>query len=204
MHTSTRADRNFLAVWTVVTTISWPIAVFVSIFVALVIGMAVAASYGQVIISPDPAPSTIVEIPFITQLLTVMFVGACMGTPLGILQWLVLQRKFSISPEWIILTILGTTIAYTISMVTKMDINLFYGMLFGLSLGVAQGIAFRPFTRFVMYWIIANTIAWTTSFAVLSGSRFEMIFILPGIIVGLVSGLVLIWYARHPMQKASE
>jgi hypothetical protein len=85
-----------------VTTIGWSIAVFVALFLAGVIGLVVAASYGQVIFSPDPTPSTIAEIPLITQLQVVVFIGICMGMALGILQWLVLRREFPVTRNWIV------------------------------------------------------------------------------------------------------
>ncbi len=82
-----------------------------------------------------------------------------------------------------------------------MDPNLFYGMLFGLSLGAAQCIALRLSTPFKIIWILANTAAWTLSFALLRVVGFDTIFILPGIVVGFVSGLLLIWFARRPVQE---
>ena len=128
------------------------------------------------------------------------------GASVGIAQWLVLRREVANAGWWI----LASTVAWVASwglivsglaMPPGADLisSLMVGAVMGLLLGAGQWFVLRRWTQSASLWIPANVSAWSVGFTGIFGGA-----ILTGAVVGAVTGLVLDWLLRYPVNDMKD
>ena len=115
------------------------------------------------------------------------------GLGLGILQWLVLQKRFKNAWQWILVTTLGWTLGSVIVMSLIPDgMDFLAGLTIGITTGTAQWLVLRNELHWAGWWIVINIVAWTTGFALLPG------LLLTGVLAGLITATALGLLYRFP------
>lgn len=110
---------------------------------------------------------------------TVPYIGFfMMGGAMGLWQWLLLRRHFPIVwYRWIITSAIGFGVGligvmWTAVLDLYIVVNFPYGpllewdpliggLLLGLALGTCQSLVWRPHSRLIFGWIVANVIGWS-------------------------------------------
>jgi hypothetical protein len=129
---------------------------------------------------------------------------AGVGAGVGICQWLVLRRRVSRAGWWVLASILGLAVAAFVSTAVALaggysaiSENLVVGV-GGAMAGIMQWFVLRRRVSRAGWWVLASTVGWAVSAAVLGPAK------VPGGGVGLgaVTGLALIWLLRQPVPEA--
>lgn len=112
---------------------------------------------------------------------------------MGILQWLILQRRLQNAWWWILATTLGWMVgSIIIILLLPEGMDFTAGLILGLTMGSAQWLVLRQEIHWSGWWIVINIIAWTSGFALLPG------IILSGVIAGLITATALELLFRYP------
>lgn len=115
------------------------------------------------------------------------------GLAMGILQWLILQRRLQNAWWWILATTLGWMVgSIIIILLLPEGMDFTAGLILGLTMGSAQWLVLRQEIHWSGWWIVINIIAWTSGFALLPG------IILSGVIAGLITATALELLFRYP------
>jgi hypothetical protein len=123
------------------------------------------------------------------------------GIALGILQWLILQRRFRQAWWWIIATTIGWLVGSTIILSLLPDgMDFLAGIIIGITTGMAQWLILRQEVSWSGWWIVINVVAWTTGMALLPG------IILTGVMVGVITGFAmeLLLRSQKPVIELSD
>ena len=124
------------------------------------------------------------------------------GAAIGVAQWLVLRREVANAGWWILASAVAWAVSWGI-IVSGLVVppgadlisSLIVGAAVGLLLGGGQWFVLRRWTHYASLWILANMSAWSVGFSGIFGGA-----VLTGAVVGAVTGLVLDWLLRYPLQ----
>lgn len=206
MASRTKPGLGFLIVWSMVTAVGLLGAALCGFFSEAVVSFFIKMPHGLSLLSSNNASVSSDDGSLALQLLITVVVGACMGLVLGIGQRLAWSDWSQRIRGWIPLTMLGMAIVFTASKFINLGVNPLYGLLFGVVVGSAQSFALRSQGRLAVYWILVNAVAWAIAFVmpVAFPNVWLFIFLLgtPGLIIGLLSGLLLLWFLRRSQQVA--
>lgn len=137
-------------------------------------------------------------------------IGAAIGIAIGVIQMFNLKQYVE-RANW--LWVISSTIGWAITWVVMSE-NMGYGVLglgitqfstvrgsvVGLLVGLMQWFLLRNQFRQAYWWLIANIVGWTVGMASSrAGGPFG--FVLAGAIAGAITGLLLIWLLRNPIEK---
>ena len=115
------------------------------------------------------------------------------GLALGILQWLVLQRRINNAWQWIIATTIGWVLGSTIILSLAPEVMDFLaGVIMGVTTGTAQWLILRREVNWAGWWIVINVVGWTTGMGLLPGVM------LTGVMAGVVTGIALMLLLAYP------
>jgi hypothetical protein len=133
------------------------------------------------------------------------------ATLLGALQWLVLRRYFRGAGWWIVATAAGVVVGGYIGVSYTLQ-DLYIGRrgeldpiltwsTFGAVLGLAQWLVLRLRCEHAHVWVLANVLLWPAAWVISNPIGFTLA---QGIVVGGVTGLVLVWLLRRPRPPGSR
>lgn len=113
-----------------------------------------------------------------TPLIAVL-AGAIAGATLGLIQWLVLKSRVSLSIWWVAATAIGMSAGLAISTAllgseTAGGSLLWRAAITGLCIGLAQWIVLRRVLPRSMIWIGVITLAWTAGWFVTRGAGIDL------------------------------
>lgn len=124
-----------------------------------------------------------------------------LGVSLGYNQWLILREHLPSSRGWILQTTLGVLAGFTLLNIIHaktvgafafIPISVISFMLFGAILGFAQWIVLRRYFDKSSWWIMANTVAWSSSSLIILLLDVQLpefiILVLDYLIVGVILG----------------
>jgi hypothetical protein len=128
------------------------------------------------------------------------------GAGVGICQWLVLRRRGSWVGWWVWAGILGLAVAAFVG--TAVALALGYSGIWetyavvvgvgGAMAGLMQWFVLRRQVSRAGWWVLASTVGWAMTAAVLLPVRLAG----GGVGLGAVTGLALIWLLRQPVPEA--
>lgn len=115
------------------------------------------------------------------------------GFAIGILQWLVLQRRIRDAWRWSLATGIGwvTGLAIVLYAIPP-ELNVLSGVILGTTLGVAQWFILRQTFYQSGWWIAISLIGWTTGLTLLPGA------LTTGVTAGALTGVALELLLRNP------
>lgn len=139
---------------------------------------------------------------------------------MGTMQWLVLRSQISQAGWWILASsVSGIVLGFMATLFsTRVEVNEFIGMsLFGIMLVVPQWLVLRRQLSHSWLWLIASPMGWTLGYLavmVLGGTSIWpettettgliLGFAVIGAVVGMITGLFLIWLLRHSYLAAGS
>ena len=139
-----------------------------------------------------------------------------LGAVVGILQWVVLRQRFTGAGRWVWASIAGLAVAGGVGGAVlvagaspemgSLAAVVGYTMVVALG-GAVTGMLQRPVLRGQVsrsgWWVLASTVGWGLSMAVLGA--FEGAFsgsAVSGVVLGAVTGGALVWLLRQPVPEA--
>lgn len=115
------------------------------------------------------------------------------GVAIAFLQWLVLQQRIHKSWRWIVVSIIGWSLGWGISLMAySLGLDFLNGMLIGVATGTAQWLILRREIQWSGWWIAVSAIAWAAGISLLPGVM------LSGTIAGVITGIALELLLRNP------
>jgi hypothetical protein len=162
---------------------------------------------------------------FSTTWFTYGFVLAIAGCIMGVLQGLIVRNRVSIALlKWIVVTAVGFaigsiastwTILLDLYIVTSLPAGpilewdpLIGGAILGLALGCSQSVLWGPPVGRAFGWVLANVVGWSAGLFLSAVTRFllysavdvddiQLLFrVLEGALVGVTTGITLVWLTR--------
>jgi hypothetical protein len=128
--------------------------------------------------------------------------AAVAGASIGIAQWLVLRRQVSRSGWWVLLSSLGFAVGWLVDVETTGVVgDASTGVMVGASVGIAQWLVLRRQVSQAGWWVLASSVGFTVTFAVLAAGVLPGVGITFGVFAayGAVTGAVLVWLLRQPV-----
>jgi hypothetical protein len=167
---------------------------------------------GQIISALWPAPSispnTFLSVIITNPIPRVIIVGLTTGTLIGIFQWLVF-RLFDCPINWkwaascILACIVFPTWGEMIYSGQQLQVINFIAILGGVILGVAQWRILRQIVSKAQWWILVNAIIGSVLFgSITSNPYYEPFTLVAGIIMGGITGGVLVFLLKHPLYQS--
>lgn len=189
--TLTEDEKRFLRRLVLANCIAWPVGVAAAIILSGTIG---SLLIGKISVLSEIIPKE-----------NNLIVGLCMGGAVGYAQWLVIKKYFKISTWWIFASAVGLGIPWILEALLPelagigIDIDssdllgqaAFY-FIGGLLAGLLQYNIFRSLTTKCMWWIIISPFVW--------GISVFGIYILSGVIQGLISGMAFLRLFDFPIR----
>lgn len=137
------------------------------------------------------------------------------GILVGLAQWLILQRRLPHSRWWIAATFIGTVAESIVFLVegaqgseSPWANSLVKALVVGASVGIAQSYGLRVHqVRRAGWWILASTVGYfatlvaSSAFGVNSVAGYWINVTLQGVMVGVITGLAMIWLLREPVTE---
>lgn len=121
------------------------------------------------------------------------------GVAIAFLQWLVLKQRIPKAWRWIIVSVIGWSLGWGISLIAySLGLDLFSGMVIGFTTGTAQWLILRGEIHWSGWWIAVSAVAWAVGISVLPG------IMLPGTIAGLITGIGLELLLRNPLSLVED
>jgi hypothetical protein len=129
---------------------------------------------------------------------------AAMGAFVGFFQSLILQKYFPHLKQWILFTIMGWTLSGEIVGLFMETARGGYttvrlsvaGAIVGLLIGIMQWVVLRGNVRKAYLWILASVLG--GAIGGVGGFPIVGFFL---IVIGIITGPLLVWFLRHPIQK---
>lgn len=188
---SNQSERGFLEQWILVTSISWPVGLFGSIIVANIVN----------IIYPEK---------------TNLVVGLCVGAVVGYSQWRVLRKQIAVSGYWVLACSIGLGVPFIVivildevgftfpdSLSVQRLVRTMTGIIGGLLSGLLQMRLLKPYSTKAGWWIVASSLGWGLCWLASSvgGPLVAMLgFLLGGVLLGALTGVVLSWALKLQAQ----
>ena len=121
------------------------------------------------------------------------------GVAIAFLQWLVLKQHIPKAWRWIVVSAIGWSLGWGISLFAySLDLDFMSGMVIGFTTGAAQWLILRGEIRWSGWWIAVSTVAWAVGISVLPG------IMLPGTMAGLITGIGLELLLRNPLNLVED
>jgi hypothetical protein len=138
--------------------------------------------------------------------LSIFALAGVMGLILGAAQWLVLRSHFTAAWWWILATVLGWTAGFPLGAELASRLGLvgfLFGMLVGLTTGAALGLlqwlVLRQHVTRAFWWIPTSIFAWISALIYYQPAS-NWLGLMFGLLVGIVTGLVLLWLLYRPTE----
>jgi hypothetical protein len=143
----------------------------------------------------------------------IMF-GAGFGSMVGVLQWLFLKVQFSRAGRWVFASTVGFALAFgvggyfevlgssasTVQSVSGWTVVVILG---GAVTGILQWLVLRGQVSSAGLWVLASTVGWGLGMAVWGAfSPVGEGLPVAGLVMGAVTGGVLVWLLRQPLPEA--
>jgi hypothetical protein len=187
--------------------LGWVVASTVGIILGLILGFGLGLTIGGF----DN------EFGVLRTILGEFMFGAAIGFGVGILQWLVLRRRVSGVGWWVLASTAGlagarggaAALASGNSEVLGSYAWLVAAMALGGAVtGILQWLVLRGKVSRAGWWVLASTVGWALGFAVMDAGA-ELVGVdcilgalLPGPVLGAVTGGALVWLLRQPLPEA--
>jgi hypothetical protein len=143
--------------------------------------------------------------------------GAGLGFMVGVLQWLFLPVRVSRAGRWVLANTVGLAVASGIGsffeeLTSLGSIDEFLGLtvvvaLGGAVTGILQWLVLRGQFSRAGWWVLASTVGWGLSMAVVGA--FSAVGVgsfegspVGGVVLGVVTGTALVWLLRQPIPEA--
>ncbi|MCJ7536902.1 MAG: hypothetical protein MUO57_15340 [Anaerolineales bacterium] len=121
------------------------------------------------------------------------------GVGIAFLQWLVLQQRIHKAWRWIIVSVIGWSLGWGISLFAySMGLDFLNGMLIGVATGAAQWLILRQEIQWSGWWIAVSAVAWAAGISLLPGVM------LSGTIAGAITGIALELLLRNPKSLVKD
>jgi len=115
------------------------------------------------------------------------------GILIGILQWLVLQRRIQHPWRWVVASAAGWVTGYLVVVLgLSGGFEVLDSIVLGLAVGIAQWIVLKPELHWAGWWIPFSAMGWFTGLSLLPG------FFLTGTMAGVLTGVALEILLRFP------
>ena len=203
-----RAELGMWVEWTILTIVGMTVGVSVNMVVANSVKRAVSNAWAEAV-------------------LVLVMSGAVLGTVFGFAQWFVLRKQFKHAAVWVLSTAVAVSVGMTLVPIVILglayasNINVVgidyvvSGAILGVVFGLPQWwfVLRKQFKRAAV-WLLATAVAVSAGMMVAPGViRALRLFAEPGIvsgagiaavfgtILGIITGLPLIWLLRHPKSE---
>ena len=189
---SNQIETHFLRKWIIATGIAWPVGMIVSIIVAYIVN----------IIYPKE---------------TNLVVGLVTGAIVGYSQWFVLKRQHKASSFWGLACSIGMGLPFIVVVILAeagVDFSdlpggeflgrIGIGVIGGLLSGLLQVRVLRKYYVKARWWVLVSAAGWGLCWLASSiGASWVTLigFLLGGFILGLVTGLGLLWIQKFSLQR---
>jgi hypothetical protein len=118
------------------------------------------------------------------------------GVAIAFLQWLVLKQRIHKAWRWIIMSLIGWSLGWGISLFAySIGLDFVNGMVIGFTTGAAQWLILRHEVHWSGWWIAVSAVAWAAGITLLPG------IMLSGTIAGVITGSALGLLLRYPKQN---
>ena len=158
--------------------------------------------------------------------------GSIVGAGVGIMQWLVLRRRFHRAGWWVLASTMGSAVGWAVGQNLIEPVTMFlsryeealggrvvvslsvFGVMVGGMVGTMQWLVLRRWVYRAGWWILANTLGWATAFladpvvvlALWPSAVLATIMgeVTFGAVLGAITGVTLVWLSRHSFPGAQE
>jgi hypothetical protein len=188
---SHQSTTGLLGMWVLANGISWVAGAIITIIL----------SYSVIIIYPEENN---------------LLVGLGLGGAVGFAQWLVFRKRLSISSRWILYSVIGLGIPFIIGVVLEQAGTLpdswaaseaiaftLVGSVGGLIAGLLQSHILRPYSSRAGWWVAFSTLGWGVTWLSVTAIS-EIVWIIGGVILGIVTGYPLLWILNSPVAIQPE
>jgi hypothetical protein len=181
-------------VWVLMTTMGYVLGWFIGFFLAQV-------------------PEEFIGSSALEDILAYFIAGAVLGFGVGLMQWLLLRGYVSRAGWWV----LASTVGWGLSMmavVEAFDVGLGFpvsgamlgavtgGALGGAVTGILQWLVLRGQVSRAGWWVLASTVGWGLSMAVVEAFDVGLGLPVGGVVLGAVTGGAIVWLLRQPVPEA--
>jgi len=138
--------------------------------------------------------------------------GACLGSMVGLMQWLYLREHVSRAGWWVLASTAGLAVVVggfgfaedsnwtgadgMFEFAEVLDWDLALG---GAVTGILQWLVLRGQVSRAGWWVLASTVGWGLSMV---GNLSEAPCLVGGVVLGAVTGVALVWLLRQPVPEA--
>lgn len=142
-------------------------------------------------------------------MLSIIALGGVMGLVLGLFQWPVLYGVLRAAWWWIVASVLGWAVGFPLGVFAAQQLGLVEagfgvvtGTVTGACVGLAQWLVLRRQVTQAGWWLPATIFAWGVGlFYYQPGATW--LGLLYGALVGIVTGIVLLWLIYRPVADSS-
>ncbi len=185
---------NLFFKWLAMTSVGW------TIWVLLVPAALLATVFSLVF----PIIAVLVVIPTL--------INTTPGISVGFFQWLILRQRVRQASLWLISSFLGSVLGAVLLLYSDITLRGHQGAVIGLSIGAMQWLVLSRWRWRSLVWLPVSTVSWALSWNLLFDSlytnmitqswtgvlgpslaRILAIAVIPGIALGSMTGLTLIW-----------
>jgi hypothetical protein len=133
---------------------------------------------------------------------TGLILGLCLGAGVGLSQKIAVRRRITLAHSWVWGAMVGIGIPFAV-VVLHNELRPGAGeswpelpalIIGGAICGLLQVPALRPHTSWVYWWVLASTASWSLAWSI---AELEFFFA-PPLVLGAVSGGVLLWLRKVP------
>jgi hypothetical protein len=154
---------------------------------------------------PQLTPDTFITAMITNPVSRVIIVGITTGTLIGILEWLVFRLfGFRVNWKWVVSSALACAAFPTLGQIMfSFEAVSIVTILGGVTLGVAQWLILRRIVNRASWWILPTAVTSAFLFGSITPNPYDEPFILfAGMIVGGVTGVVLLHLLKHPLYQS--
>ena len=131
-------------------------------------------------------------------------IGACLGSMVGLMQWLYLREHVSRAGWWVLASTAGLAVVvggfgWTTAEGFDTDVLDWELALGGAVTGILQWLVLRGQVSRAGWWVLASTVGWGLSMV---GNLSEAPCLVGGVVLGAVTGVALVWLLRQPVPEA--
>lgn len=128
-----------------------------------------------------------------------VFSGVAGGAAFGLMHWFIWHSKASGARNWILLNTIAWAIGMPLFMlVANMMRAIPAGLVLGFVIGGMQWLMLRRQFNYAIVWVVVSTLIWAIGWEV---AKVPYVMLLSIVIIGVVSGFVMMWLLNHPKQQ---
>ncbi len=181
--------------------------------IANTVGLLVGRWFGGQIISvlwpaPPMPPNAFINVIFTNPIPRVIIVGLTTGTLLGILQWSVFRLfDYHVNWKWVVSSMLACVAFPTLGEIVyssqQPQVATIVAILGGVTLGTVQWRILQQIVNRAGWWILATAVTGVFLFGSITPNPYNEPFaLISGIIVGGITGAVLVLLLKHPVHQS--